>query len=116
LITVIGFARGLAFPRGLWEYLTARTRARAEVEKARIALEKDRDRSQAVAGYIGRMPDDAELMDLDDGTGRSIWIKKGAGSQASPDPVFWLRVPEPPGQAPRSPALEHHQDPGELAQ
>jgi hypothetical protein len=80
LIAGIGFPGGLAFPRGLWEYLAARTRARAEVEKARIALEKDRDRSRAVAGYIGLVPEGAELVDLDDGTGRSIWIRKGAAS------------------------------------
>jgi hypothetical protein len=100
----------------LWEYLAARTRARAEVEKARIALEKDRDRSRAVAGYIGLIPEGAELMDLDDGTGRSIWIRKGNASQSSPGPVLRLQPMALPGQAPRSPALGHHPDPGELTQ
>ena len=117
LITGIGFPRGLGFLRGLWEYLAARTRARAEVEKARIALEKDRDRSQAVAEYIGLIPDGAELMDLEDGTGRSIWIRKASGSPASRRAMtLRIQAMEPPGQAPRGPALSRPPDAGEPPQ
>ena len=114
MISGIGLPGGLAFLRGLWEYLSVRTRARAEIEKARIALEKDRDRSQAVAGYIGLIPDGSELMDVEDGTGRSIWIRKANGSQASPGPV--LQAMELPGQAPHGAALGHRPDAGELTQ
>jgi hypothetical protein len=113
LIGSIGLPAALCF-RGMWEYLTARTRARAEVEKARIALEKDHDRSQAVAGYIGLIPDGAELMDLED-CGRSIWIRK-SGSPASPSMVLQLQAMELPGQMPLRPPSGHHPDAGELAQ
>ena len=43
---------GISFPgragrlRGLWQYLTARSQARADVEKARITLQRDRERDQ----------------------------------------------------------------------
>jgi hypothetical protein len=51
------FLGGLGVLRGMWQYLTARSRERADVEKARIALEKDRERNQAVAGYIAHLPE-----------------------------------------------------------
>lgn len=115
MITGIGFPRGLGFLKGMWEYLAARTRARAEVEKARIALERDRDRSQAVAGYIGLIPNGAELMDLENETGRSIWISKADGSPAPPNTVaVRLQAIKLPAQAPRGPAMERRPDSGEL--
>lgn len=71
--------------RGMWQYLTARVVARAELEKARIALAKERERNQAIAIYIERLPDWAELVDREDRAGRSIWIKKGGCSHGNPD-------------------------------
>jgi hypothetical protein len=77
--------------RGLWQYLSARAVAHAEVEKARIALEKDRERSQAVAGYIAQLPAWAELADYEDSTGRKIWIRKtGCGPQCASSPLSRL--------------------------
>jgi hypothetical protein len=83
-ISLLGWLSG---PRGFWQYLSVRAVARAEVEKARIALEKDRERNHAVAGYIAQLPEWAELADYEDSTGRKIWIRKGGCGQQCPRPA-----------------------------
>jgi hypothetical protein len=98
----------------MWDFLTARAQARAEIEKARIGLEKARDRSQAVAEYIGRIPAGGELMDLEDGAGRSIWIKKAGGAPAAPSMVLRLQAMEMPVQVPGGLSLGHRPDGGEI--
>ena len=89
--------------RGLWEYLTARVNARKEIEKANIALEKDRERNRAAAGYIQQLPEGAELMDYEDKGGRKIWIRKNGPTvttSAPPPAVFLIPGSIPGGQIP----------------
>ncbi len=80
LLGRLGWRRGT---RGLWEYLAVRAVARAEVEKDRIALEKERERNRAFAD-IAHLPDVTELADSEDG-GRKIWIRKTGCGPLSPD-------------------------------
>jgi hypothetical protein len=79
--------------RGLWEYLTAKVNARKEIEKANIALEKDRERNRAVAGYIQQLPEGAELMDYEDKGGRKIWIRMNGPAVTTPAPPAVFLIP-----------------------
>ena len=93
---------GLCVLRGLWQYLTAKVNAEKDIEKARIALEKDRERNRAVAGYIAELPEWSELEDLEDKEGRKIKISRhgiplGPSSQAVPPTVVILPDPPPGG-------------------
>jgi len=95
--------------RGLWQYLSIRAVARAEVDKARIALEKDRERNLAVASYIAQLPVGAELADFEDSTGRKIWIRQTAcGPQCASGPhPGAVVVPEDAAMAARIASAEH---------
>jgi hypothetical protein len=55
--------------KGLWQYLTVRS-------ELRTALEKERERNRALAAHREGLPDNAELMDYEDGEGRKFWIRK----------------------------------------
>jgi hypothetical protein len=92
---------GLGVLRGLWQFLTARVEAKKEIEKARIELERDRERNRAVAGYIAALPEWSELEDFEDEGGRKVRIKKngipfGHSSEAVPPAVVIL--PDSPGE------------------
>jgi hypothetical protein len=114
LIPGISFPGGLGFLRGVWQYLAARSQARADVEKARITLERDRERDQAVAGYIAALPDNVELMDLEDRTGRSIWIRKRSCSPACPTSMLHPMVVFPEQAPIAGPAGEEQLGTGEI--
>ena len=114
MIPGISFPGGLGFLRGMWQYLTARSRARADVEKACIALERDRERDQAVAGYIAALPDNAELIDREDRTGRSIWIRKRSRSPAGLTSMLHPMVVVPEHVPIAGPAGEEQLGTGEI--
>lgn len=96
------YLAGLGVLRGLWQFLIAKVNAKKEIAKADLALQKERERNRAVAGYIANLPVWSELEDYEDKEGRKIRIKKnglpfGLSSQAVPPTVVLLPDPQQAG-------------------